>query len=91
MRLWYFYADILQSLGRSDEAARWFAASAALDVDGGFAFGHLRNDVRRRAGIFIDTQLDEAECEKVRTQHPPDQLGLIAHSLILAPLPSRAP
>ena len=34
MRLWYAYADALAELGRTDEAARWFAASAALDRDG---------------------------------------------------------
>jgi tetratricopeptide (TPR) repeat protein len=33
-RLWYAYADTLADLGRHDEAASWFAASAALDVDG---------------------------------------------------------
>jgi tetratricopeptide (TPR) repeat protein len=33
-RLWYVYADILQASGRDDEAASWFAASAALDVTG---------------------------------------------------------
>ena len=34
VRLWYAYADALVAAGRPDEAARWFAASAALDVDG---------------------------------------------------------
>ena len=34
MRLWYAYADVLQAAGRVDEAATWFAASAALDPDG---------------------------------------------------------
>lgn len=34
MRLWYVYADVLAALGRKQEAAEWFAASAALDVDG---------------------------------------------------------
>jgi predicted Zn-dependent protease len=34
IRLWYTYADILAELGRVDEAAAWFAASAALDVEG---------------------------------------------------------
>lgn len=34
IRLWYAYADTLAQLGRLDEAATWFAASAALDVDG---------------------------------------------------------
>lgn len=34
MRLWYVYADVLAALGRTREAAEWFAASAALDVDG---------------------------------------------------------
>jgi tetratricopeptide (TPR) repeat protein len=33
-RLWYAYADALEAAGRRDEAASWFAASAALDVDG---------------------------------------------------------
>jgi tetratricopeptide (TPR) repeat protein len=33
-RLWYAYADVLEALGRIDEAARWFAASAARDPDG---------------------------------------------------------
>lgn len=33
-RLWYAYADALAELGRNPEAASWFAASAALDVDG---------------------------------------------------------
>jgi tetratricopeptide (TPR) repeat protein len=34
MRLWYAYADTLQAAGRPEEAAQWFAASAALDRDG---------------------------------------------------------
>ncbi|MBE7189652.1 hypothetical protein [Jatrophihabitans endophyticus] len=34
MRLWYAYADALEAAGRRDEAAQWFAASAALDPDG---------------------------------------------------------
>lgn len=33
-RLWYLYADILFELGRTEEAAQWFAASAGLDVTG---------------------------------------------------------
>jgi tetratricopeptide (TPR) repeat protein len=33
-RLWYAYADALLAAGRREEAARWFAASAAADVDG---------------------------------------------------------
>lgn len=33
-RLWYAYADTLEAVGRRDEAATWFAASAALDPDG---------------------------------------------------------
>lgn len=33
-RLWYAYADALEAAGRVQEAATWFAASAALDVDG---------------------------------------------------------
>ncbi|MGH8862088.1 MAG: hypothetical protein ACRDVG_12805 [Jatrophihabitantaceae bacterium] len=34
IRLWYAYADLLSELDRPDEAASWFAASAALDVEG---------------------------------------------------------
>jgi tetratricopeptide (TPR) repeat protein len=34
VRLWYAYADALQAAGRLDDAARWFAASAALDPGG---------------------------------------------------------
>jgi tetratricopeptide (TPR) repeat protein len=34
MRLWYAYADALEAAGRRAEAARWFAASAALDPEG---------------------------------------------------------
>ena len=34
VRLWYAYADALVAAGRTDEAAAWFAASAALDPDG---------------------------------------------------------
>jgi tetratricopeptide (TPR) repeat protein len=34
VRLWYMYADVLEELGRREEAAQWFAASAALDVTG---------------------------------------------------------
>jgi tetratricopeptide (TPR) repeat protein len=33
-RLWYAFADILEAAGRTDEAAGWFAASAALDPEG---------------------------------------------------------
>jgi tetratricopeptide (TPR) repeat protein len=33
-RLWYAYADALESAGQTQDAANWFAASAALDVDG---------------------------------------------------------
>lgn len=33
-RLWYAYADALEAAGRTEDAASWFAASAALDVDG---------------------------------------------------------
>jgi tetratricopeptide (TPR) repeat protein len=33
-RLWYAYADALEAAGRRDEAASWFAASAARDPDG---------------------------------------------------------
>lgn len=33
-RLWYAYADALAAAGRVDEAAAWFAASAAQDPDG---------------------------------------------------------
>jgi tetratricopeptide (TPR) repeat protein len=34
VRLWYAYADTLAELHREEQAASWFAASAALDVDG---------------------------------------------------------
>lgn len=34
VRLWYAYADALEAAGRKDEAAQWFAASAAIDPDG---------------------------------------------------------
>ena len=34
VRLWYAYADALAAAERKDEAARWFAASAALDATG---------------------------------------------------------
>jgi tetratricopeptide (TPR) repeat protein len=34
VRLWYAYADALVAADRPDEAARWFAASAALDATG---------------------------------------------------------
>jgi len=34
VRLWYAYADALEAAGRKDDAARWFAASAALDTTG---------------------------------------------------------
>ncbi len=34
LRLWYAYADALESAGRVEEAAQWFAASAALDAEG---------------------------------------------------------
>jgi tetratricopeptide (TPR) repeat protein len=34
VRMWYLYADILEELGRKDEAAQWFAAAAALDRTG---------------------------------------------------------
>ncbi len=33
-RLWYAYADALLAAGRPTHAVQWFAASAALDVDG---------------------------------------------------------
>jgi tetratricopeptide (TPR) repeat protein len=33
-RLWYAYADALEAAGRVQDAARWFAASAALDPEG---------------------------------------------------------
>jgi len=33
-RLWYAYADALEAAARPEEAARWFAASAAVDPDG---------------------------------------------------------
>jgi tetratricopeptide (TPR) repeat protein len=34
MRLWYAYADALEADGRRQDAATWFAAAAALDVEG---------------------------------------------------------
>jgi tetratricopeptide (TPR) repeat protein len=34
IRLWYAYADALEAAGRTQDAATWFAASAALDRDG---------------------------------------------------------
>lgn len=34
VRLWYAYADALEAAGRREEAATWFAASAALDPEG---------------------------------------------------------
>lgn len=34
MRLWYAYADALEEAGRTEDAAQWFAASAALDPEG---------------------------------------------------------
>ena len=33
-RLWYAYADALEAAGRREDAANWFAASAALDPEG---------------------------------------------------------
>ena len=33
-RLWYAYADALEAAGRTEEAATWFAASAAIDPEG---------------------------------------------------------
>jgi tetratricopeptide (TPR) repeat protein len=33
-RLWYAYADALEAAGRREEAAQWFASSAAVDPDG---------------------------------------------------------
>jgi tetratricopeptide (TPR) repeat protein len=33
-RLWYAYADALEAAGRTEDAAAWFAASAALDPEG---------------------------------------------------------
>jgi len=33
-RLWYAYADALEAAGRLEEAARWFANSAAVDPTG---------------------------------------------------------
>lgn len=46
VRLWYAYADALQAAGRVDEAAAWFAASAALDPQ-----GHL--DAAERAAALL--------------------------------------
>jgi tetratricopeptide (TPR) repeat protein len=34
VRLWYTYADVLAEMGRTEDAATWFAAAAALDVEG---------------------------------------------------------
>lgn len=34
VRLWYAYADALEAAGRQEEAAQWFAASAAIDPEG---------------------------------------------------------
>lgn len=34
VRLWYAYADALEEAGRLEEAASWFAASAAIDPEG---------------------------------------------------------
>ena len=34
VRLWYAYADALEAAGKREEAASWFAASAALDPEG---------------------------------------------------------
>lgn len=34
IRLWYTYADVLAELGRTEDAASWFAAAAGLDVEG---------------------------------------------------------
>lgn len=34
VRLWYAYADTLADLGRTEEAATWFAAAAGLDAEG---------------------------------------------------------
>lgn len=34
VRLWYAYADALEAAGRREEAAAWFAASAARDPEG---------------------------------------------------------
>ncbi len=45
-RLWYVYADVLAGLGRREEAAQWFAASAALDVTG-------ETDAADRAGDLL--------------------------------------
>jgi len=32
-RLWFAYADMLEAAGRIEDAAQWFAASAAVDPD----------------------------------------------------------
>jgi tetratricopeptide (TPR) repeat protein len=34
LRLWYAYADALEDAGKPEEAARWFAAAAAIDAEG---------------------------------------------------------
>jgi hypothetical protein len=33
-RLWYAYADLLEEMGRKEEAAVWFVASAGVDPTG---------------------------------------------------------
>lgn len=45
-RLWYAYADTLEAAGRAEEAASWFAASAAADVEGEL-------DAADRAGALL--------------------------------------
>lgn len=45
-RLWYAYADTLEAAGRNEEAATWFAASAAADLDGEL-------DAADRAGALL--------------------------------------
>lgn len=34
VRLWYAYADALEAAGRTEDAATWFAAAAAVDREG---------------------------------------------------------
>jgi hypothetical protein len=45
-RLWYAYADALEAAGRAEEAASWFAASAALDVE-------VETDAAERAAALL--------------------------------------
>jgi len=46
IRLWYAYADALEAAGRTEEAASWFGAAAAIDHDG-------ETDAVDRAGALL--------------------------------------